>query len=81
MRELAKLNVYASALPMPSPEKPVCSEWLKMMDYCVGKPNKDVYLVGHSLGVPAILRYLENVKAESWRSGLGLRSDREKEGI
>ena len=64
MRELAKLGIYASALPMPTPEKPVCSEWLEMMNYCIGKSNKDVYLVGHSLGVPAILRYLENTKAK-----------------
>ncbi|MFA6006789.1 MAG: alpha/beta hydrolase [Candidatus Paceibacterota bacterium] len=64
MGELAKYGVYACALPMPSPEKPICKDWLAMIDYCIGKPNKDTYLVGHSLGVPAILRYLEKTKVK-----------------
>ncbi len=28
----------------------------------VGEPNKDIFLIGHSLGTPAILRYLETLK-------------------
>lgn len=61
MGELAKLNVYACALSMPSPEKPVCSEWVEeIVCHIERNKNDEIYLVGHSLGVPAILRYLES---------------------
>lgn len=60
MAELEKLDVYACALAMPNPDSPVCTEWVAEITSNVQKFKKDgVYLVGHSLGVPAILRYLE----------------------
>ncbi len=61
MAELDKKDIYACALSMPSPEKPVCSEWVEEIARNVEKNTDDeIYLVGHSLGVPAILRYLES---------------------
>lgn len=61
MTELEKKRVYACSLPMPSPENPNKTDWVKTIYEAVGVPNEDVYLVGHSLGVPAILRYLETL--------------------
>src|SRR3989344_7039050 len=60
MTELDKLEIYACALSMPNSQNPVCSEWIKEIERHV-EINKDqeIYLVGHSLGVTAILRYLE----------------------
>lgn len=60
MAELDKKDIYACALSMPNPQSPVCDEWVEEITRNVEK-NKDdeIYLVGHSLGVPAILRYLE----------------------
>lgn len=59
--ELAKNKIYACALPMPSPEKPQKDKWVEMIDYVVNQTsmNEKICLVGHSLGAPAILRYLE----------------------
>ena len=61
MGELEKKNIYACSLPMPDPEWPLCSEWVgeieRSVEWSVGD---EVYLVGHSLGATAILRYLEN---------------------
>lgn len=60
MSELEKQDVYACALSMPKPNEPVCSEWVEEISRHVEiNKNDDIYLVGHSLGVPAILRYLE----------------------
>lgn len=61
MGELEKQDIYACALSMPKPEEPFCNEWVEEIRRHVEKnKNNDIYLVGHSLGVPAILRYLES---------------------
>lgn len=60
MRELGKHDIYACALSMPSPEKPVLSEWLSEIKRYIDRDlNDEIYLIGHSLGGTAILRYLE----------------------
>jgi len=61
MGELAKKDIYACALPMPTPEKPEKDEWVKTIVDAVGEPNNEFFLVGHSLGSPIILRYLETL--------------------
>src|SRR5690606_38338975 len=66
MAELEKLDIYACALSMPSPEKPMWSEWVEEIERHVERNKKDkVYLVGHSLGVPAILHFLGTTKAKN----------------
>ena len=68
MGELAKHEIYACALSMPSPEAPKLAEWLAEISRHVDRNAQDeLYLVGHSLGVPSILRYLETAP-----SALGL---------
>lgn len=58
--ELAKLDVYACALPMPKPEEPSLNDWVKEITRLLERDPKDKYiLVGHSLGVVAILKCLE----------------------
>ena len=60
MGELEKLDIYACALAMPNPDNPLCDEWVEEISRHIEKSEDDeIYLVGHSLGVPAILRYLE----------------------
>ncbi len=60
MRELGKHDIYACSLSMPRPDEPVLSEWLEEIKRHVDRnSNDDVYLVGHSFGGTAILRYLE----------------------
>ncbi len=64
MGELDKEDIYACALSMPTPESPVCAEWVEEIARHVERnKNDEIYLVGHSLGVPAILRYLESGEA------------------
>lgn len=66
MAELEKHNIYACAVSMPAPDEPVCDEWVKEISRHIDiNKNDEMYLVGHSLGVPAILRYLEKTGAKN----------------
>lgn len=65
MGELQKKEIYACALSMPKPQKPICKEWVEEISrYVKGNINDEIDLVGHSLGVPAILRFLETFKGK-----------------
>ena len=64
MGELEKQGIYACALSMPNPSNPIPSEWIEEISRHVDRNKKDqIYLIGHSLGVPTILRYLEKTEA------------------
>ncbi len=65
MAELDKLDIYACALPMPSPDNPIAGEWTAEIARNIEiNPSYEIYLVGHSLGVPAILHYLQQPNAK-----------------
>jgi len=61
MGELAQNDIWACALAMPTPDTPVKDEWVKTIKDAVKEPTEEIFLIGHSLGVPAILRYLESL--------------------
>jgi predicted alpha/beta hydrolase family esterase len=61
MGELNKKDIFACVLEMPTPNTPVKREWVKTIRDIVKEQTSEVYLVGHSLGVRAILSYLETV--------------------
>lgn len=66
MAELEKQNIYACALSMKDPDNPICNEWIhEIARYVEMSRHDEIYLVGHSLGVPAILRYLEGTPGDS----------------
>jgi len=66
MGELDKESIYACALSMPDPYSPILSEWIGEISRHVDQNKKvQIFLVGHSLGVPAILKYLETTKAKN----------------
>ncbi len=66
MGELDKHDIYACALSMPNPKTPEVSEWINEVKRHVDSNQHDkVYLVGHSLGGTAILRYLETYQGKN----------------
>lgn len=65
-------KAFALSLEMPSPATPIASQWVEKIAQELGDPNLDKYLVGHSLGVPAILRYLETLPEDSKIGGVFL---------
>lgn len=51
---------YQVALPaMPHPDRPAIAEWLDFLTRLIGEPDRETVLIGHSLGVQAVIRYLE----------------------
>lgn len=61
MSELAQNDIWACALPMPTPDNPIKDEWIQTIKDAVKIPTDEIFLIGHSLGVPAILHYLESL--------------------
>ncbi|NVN97076.1 serine hydrolase family protein [Candidatus Nomurabacteria bacterium] len=72
MEELSKESIYACVLPMPTPDAPIKREWVETINEAVGNQKEETFLVGHSLGVPAILRYLESLDKDSKIGGVVL---------
>ena len=64
MGELEKQDIYACSLSMPTPDALIADEWVEEIARHIERNKEDeIILVGHSLGVPAILRYLESTDA------------------
>lgn len=58
-KQLEERGFKVAVPALPNTNNPLFSEWLACMQKTISKPDKNTYLVGHSLGVIAILRYLE----------------------
>ncbi len=59
--ELGKRKIWASVPAFPVLPTPKLNEWMAEIKRVIGKSNAEIFLVGHSLGVPAVLNYLENL--------------------
>jgi len=59
--KLEALRIEVVVPQMPNPDAPQLSDWLGHLQKVVGKPDQKLWLVGHSLGCPTILRYLESL--------------------
>ncbi len=59
--ELKRKDMDAIVPLMPNTNNPNCIEWVDSLQKTIINPDKNTYLVGHSLGVIAILRYLESL--------------------
>ncbi|MBU6310799.1 alpha/beta hydrolase [Patescibacteria group bacterium] len=71
MGELKKRALFAYALDMPTPEFPVRDEWIQEIACAVDRhEGSERYLVGHSLGVAAILDYLQSDQAQPVRGAV-----------
>ncbi|MFA6190273.1 MAG: alpha/beta fold hydrolase [Candidatus Staskawiczbacteria bacterium] len=63
-KELEKQGVEVIVPAMPHTEAPQLAEWLSYLQKIVGEATPQTYLVGHSLGCIAILRYLETLDTQ-----------------
>lgn len=68
--ELEKLGLQVAVPAMPHTEAPLLNEWLPHLQKVVGDPDEDTYFVGHSLGCPTILRYLESLGNDQMLGGV-----------
>ncbi len=54
------------AIPdLPHPEKPDSSEWVKAIAEAIGEPDRNTYIITHSLGSIALLQYLNSLETGS----------------
>jgi predicted alpha/beta hydrolase family esterase len=60
-KELEKKGFQVMVPQMPDTDSPKIEAWVKTLANIVGKPDKDTYFIGHSMGCPAILRYLQTI--------------------
>lgn len=67
--ELKARGFDITALSMPHSENPKVSEWISAIKSSVGRPDKDTYFVGHSLGCIAALRYFEKLSPKTQVGG------------
>jgi len=56
--ELEKLGFEVAVPEMPDTDEPSISKWVGHLSHVVGKPDGEIYFVGHSIGCQTILRYL-----------------------
>lgn len=62
-REASKVGFEVIVPAMPNTEHPIRAEWVAHLNELVGEVDENTYFVGHSLGVIAILRFLEQLPA------------------
>ncbi|MCC6323342.1 serine hydrolase family protein [Candidatus Nomurabacteria bacterium] len=72
MKELALLGIPATSILLPDTNNPDVNKWSETINKYVGEDTENVILVGHSLGVPALLRYLERCLNDKTLGGLVL---------
>ena len=61
--ELEKIGFAVLNPQMPNSASPKQSQWVNWLRQLISIPDKNTYLIGHSLGPLAILRYLESLSA------------------
>lgn len=62
-KELEEKGFEVRVPQMPNADNPEVDKWVTHISSVVGTPNKNTYLVGHSLGCIASLRYIESLEA------------------
>ncbi len=64
-RELEHRGISVVVPAMPTPDAPEITSWVTTLQNVIGTPDKNTYLVGHSMGCQTILRYLEQLRTGS----------------
>ena len=59
--ELQEMGFAVEVPAMPNAGSPQLAEWLPFLHSLISNPDEQTFLVGHSLGCIAILRYLESL--------------------
>lgn len=69
-KELKKNGITFISPLMPNTQLPQQGEWVSFLQKTVGRPDTKTYLIGHSLGVIGILRYLETLQKDEEIGGV-----------
>ena len=63
-QELEKKGFSVEVPAMPDTDHPKIEAWVPALAKVVGTPDKETFLIGHSIGCQTILRYLETIDAQ-----------------
>jgi uncharacterized protein len=63
-QELEAHDFTVQVPTMPETDAPELRKWLPELVEAAGEPNEQLYLIGHSIGTVAIMRYLESLPAQ-----------------
>ncbi len=69
-RELEKQKFMVEIPEMPDSFKPTITAWVAKLKEVVGKCNENTYLIGHSIGCQAIMRYVEKLNKNEKIGGI-----------
>lgn len=70
--ELQNKGFEVNVSLFPETNHPQLNQWLPKLKEIVGKPNENIFLVGHSIGAVTILRYLESMQEQEKIGGVVL---------
>ncbi len=68
--KLEEMNFQVIVPQMPEPGTPKIETWIAQLKKVTSKVDKDTFFVGHSIGCQTILRFLENLPAETKIGGV-----------
>lgn len=68
-KSLEEKGFEVSVPQMPNAAHPKMDEWLAHLKAIVGKPDKNCFFVGHSLGCITILRFIEKLQERERERG------------
>ncbi len=71
-KELEECGFEVTIPAMPDTDRPQLDPWLSKLAEVIGKPDEELYLIGHSVGCITILRYLESLSADQSVGGVVL---------
>lgn len=74
----AGYGIDVEVLRMPRPETPHIEMWLEKLREKIGIPNPETFIIAHSLGCIAFLRYLESLQENFTLGGMILVSPFDK---
>lgn len=60
-KELEKRDFEVFVPVMPNADEPKIEEWVQFLSNLVGKPDKNTYFIGGSIGCQTIMRYMETL--------------------
>lgn len=86
-KELEKKEFHVEVPLMPETDNPKIDTWVSFLRNTIKNPGKETYLIGHSIGCQAILRYLQEINVKiggavfvaGWLTLKGLETDEEWE--
>lgn len=63
-QELEARGFHVIALDMPDTNHPTISSWVTKISEEVGTPDGGTFLIGHSIGAQAVIRYVERITSQ-----------------